>query len=69
MTIKTTGLCSKLTFGKYKGKRVKHIASFDPEYLKWAEENIDKFVLSNRARKLVNYELSYKKINDETVRI
>lgn len=32
-----------LTFGKYKGRSVKEVAEINPNYLRWAEDNIEGF--------------------------
>lgn len=45
---KFTSLKDILDFGKYNGKTIKQILDHDASYLKWAIENIDRFMLSEK---------------------
>ena len=49
------GLNTKLNFGKYKGSTVQEIIKKDPEYLGWAEDTIDWFVLDDEAESALDY--------------
>lgn len=46
-------LNSVLRFGKYRGLTVGAVARFNPRYLTWAEESLDRFALDSEARKVV----------------
>ena len=47
------GIDSRLSFGRYKGKTLKEIASKDPGYLIWASQTIDGFDLSAKAESAI----------------
>lgn len=36
----------KITFGKYKGDLIDDVIIKDPNYIRWAKDNIDFFILS-----------------------
>ena len=60
-----------LEFGKYKGKSIKQVMEVNPQYLKWADDNIPSFNLSkklyqetiNRKWQMLDYECDASEID------
>ena len=45
----------KLTFGKYKGKTLNNILSYDASYILWANKNVKWFKLSEKLYQTIKY--------------
>lgn len=53
ISYKIISLDAAMPFGKYKGRVLKDILNFDPQYLKWAIEETDRFALSRKDVQLI----------------
>jgi len=61
---KKLNLNSKLTFGKYKGKKISEILDFNREYIIWLNDNVEFVKLSKEVLVKSGCAIKYKKDDD-----
>lgn len=47
---------SVLTFGKHKGRKVRNVVQDDPNWLVWAQDNVDWFALDEEVEEAVSHD-------------
>lgn len=47
--IGSSDLCKSITFGKYRGYTWKYVMENDPDYIQWAEDNVEFIEFSDAA--------------------
>jgi hypothetical protein len=56
----TYGLKDTFNFGKYRGRTLESVLNEDPQYIAWANQNVDFFVVSNEILSKANLLKTYQ---------